>query len=233
MGAGHGILASVIPDNVKTSNWQPPPPGLSSESVMPEPRRSSRLKGKPLEAVTESSKVTKGKKSEPKASESKPKPKAVAAAATRAKAQPAVGDEFPAGIKLLDQEGEDVDLSEVVQSGVTVIFAYPRASTPGCTRQACGFRDLYPKFKGEDVAVFGLSADSVKAQKTFQTKQNLPYKLLSDPKYELIGKLGAKKTATGGIVRSHWIIKDGKFLVVKVGVKPEDSFNGALKEVEK
>lgn len=199
---------------------------------MPEPRRSSRIKAKPLEAATESAKVTKAKKSTPKATATESKPKEKAGAAP-SKAQPAEGDEFPGGIRLLDQEGEEVDVSETVKNGVTVIFAYPRASTPGCTRQACGFRDLYPKFKGEDVTVFGLSADSVKSQKTFQTKQNLPYQLLSDPKYELIGQLGAKKTASGGIVRSHWIIKDGKFLVVKVGVKPEDSFNGALKEIEK
>lgn len=142
-----------------------------------------------------------------------------------------VGDEFP-DVTLLDQQGNEVNVKEIAMKKTVVIFAYPRASTPGCTRQACGFRDSYPKFESKDVAVFGLSADSVKAQLNFHDKQKLQYQLLSDPEYKLITPLGAKKTATGGIVRSHWIVKNGKFTTVAVGISPEKSFTSALEDVQ-
>jgi peroxiredoxin Q/BCP len=83
-----------------------------------------------------------------------------------------------------------------------------------------------------DAVVFGLSADNPKAQKSFETKQKLPYQLLSDPKYELLAPLGAKKTAKGGVTRSHWVVKDGKFVLVAIGVKPDSSFVDALKAVK-
>lgn len=76
------------------------------------------------------------------------------------------------------------------------------------------------------------SADSVNAQKNFQTKQSLPYDLISDTKFELIGPLGAKKTAKGGVTRSHWIIKDGKIAVKALGISPVDSFTKALEYVK-
>jgi peroxiredoxin Q/BCP len=71
--------------------------------------------------------------------------------------------------------------------------------------------------------VFGISADSPNAQKNFKTKQKLPYSLLSDTKYQLLGPLAAKKTATGGVIRSHWIFRDGKLAEAKNGVKPDAS----------
>ncbi|ANB12951.1 Dot5p [Sugiyamaella lignohabitans] len=139
-----------------------------------------------------------------------------------------VGDAVP-DITLLDQDSKEVNLAEVAKSSpFVVIFAYPKANTPGCTRQACAYRDHHEEFKSADVRVFGLSADSPSAQKKFETKFDFPYQLLSDPKYELIGVLGAKKTATGGVTRSHWVIKDGKFVSVNVGVKPDDSWSKTL-----
>lgn len=140
------------------------------------------------------------------------------------------GDPVP-DVTLLDEEGNEVNIKEIASSKTVVLFAYPKASTPGCTRQVCGFRDSFPKFEAKDVAIFGLSADSVKAQKNFHDKQNLQYPLLSDPEYKLIEPLGAKKTATGGVTRSHWIIKNGKFSTVAVGITPEQSFTTALEYV--
>lgn len=80
--------------------------------------------------------------------------------------------------------------------------------------------------------MFGLSADSVKAQEKFHSKQKLTYQLLSDPEYKLIELLGAKKTAKGGIIRSHWIFKDGKIIVSAVQISPADSFTKALEQVQ-
>ncbi|KAK9471240.1 thioredoxin-like protein [Dipodascopsis tothii] len=178
----------------------------------------------------EESKPVKAKESKRKAAEKPKDEDEDETAAKKPRTELTVGDALPA-IVLKDQDGVDVDLAKVAADKTVVIFAYPRASTPGCTKQACGFRDLYPKFDSHKVAVFGLSADSVKAQKNFQTKQNLPYQLLSDEKYELIAALGAKKNPKG-IVRSHWIVKDGKLVVAELGVQATLSFTKALKEVE-
>lgn len=149
--------------------------------------------------------------------------------------QLSVGDSLPAGIVLKDHTGADVDISEIVKTSTSapvVVFAYPKASTPGCTKQVCGFRDEFPEFNGLGAKVFGLSADSVAAQAKFHDKQGLTYQLLSDPEYKLIEVLGAKKTAKGGVTRSHWVFADGKLAVKEVQISPADSYTKALKEVK-
>lgn len=161
------------------------------------------------------------------------KPKTEAAEETESTKTPEleVGDELPS-LKLLDNEENEVDVSEVAKnSKYLVIFAYPKALTPGCTRQACGFQKSYQSFVDNDTKVFGLSTDSPKAQQNFVDKQGLKYPLLSDPKRELIGLLGAKKSPSG-TKRSHWIFVDGKLAVKKVQVSPEDSFTTSLKDIE-
>lgn len=142
------------------------------------------------------------------------------------------GDTLPKNIQLELQNSEKIDLLEYAKKAhILVIFAYPRASTPGCTRQAKGFRDEYEELHGElNASVLGLSADSAKAQTGFKTKQNLPYDLICDTKKTLISLLGCKKQPSG-IIRSHFIFVDGVLKVKKVKVSPEDSFTGALKQV--
>ncbi|CAB4257176.1 similar to Saccharomyces cerevisiae YIL010W DOT5 Nuclear thiol peroxidase which functions as an alkyl-hydroperoxide reductase during post-diauxic growth [Maudiozyma barnettii] len=141
-----------------------------------------------------------------------------------------VGDEIPDMI-LKDQDDNDVSLRDVVKkSKIVVIFVYPKASTPGCTRQACGFRDNFDDLK-KYATVYGLSADNAIRQKNFQTKQNLPYNLLSDPKRELISILGCKKTPQSGIIRSHFVFYDGKLKFKRVKISPEESASDGKKEV--
>ncbi|KOG98877.1 thioredoxin peroxidase DOT5 [Saccharomyces eubayanus] len=141
-----------------------------------------------------------------------------------------IGDAIP-DLSLLNEDDESVSLKEIAKENkIVVFFVYPKASTPGCTRQACGFRDNFEDLK-EHAAVFGLSADSVISQKKFQTKQNLPYHLLSDPKREFIGLLGAKKTPLSGSIRSHFVFADGKLRFKRVKISPEVSVGDAKKEV--
>lgn len=142
-----------------------------------------------------------------------------------------VGDELPQ-IKLKDDHENEVDVADVVKNNkYVVIFAYPKALTPGCTRQACGFLKLYQSFVDNNTKVYGLSTDSPKAQLSFVSKQGLRFPLLSDPERQLIGLLGAKKTPSG-TKRSHWIFVDGKLAVKKVQILPEDSFTTALSDIE-
>lgn len=142
-----------------------------------------------------------------------------------------VGDAMP-NLTLEDQSGAKVDLAEAAKSAkYVVIFAYPKASTPGCTRQAKGFQKNHGRLRELDAVVFGLLADSPKAQLNFVTKQGLEYRLLLDPARALIGALGARKSPSG-VKRSHWIFSDGKLAVKRVQIGPEASIDGALAEVE-
>ncbi|AAS51903.1 ADL018Wp [Eremothecium gossypii ATCC 10895] len=159
-----------------------------------------------------------------------PKKAAAAEASTGPGGELQVGDVLPE-ITLKNQDQADVKLSDVVKKNkIVVLFAYPKASTPGCTRQACGFRDNYQELQKHAV-VFGISADSVKSQKSFQQKQKLPFDLLSDPKRELIGALGARKTAQTGVIRSHWVFVDGKLGSKRIKISPEMSIADGLSEV--
>lgn len=141
-----------------------------------------------------------------------------------------IGDPVP-DMSLLNQDGEQVSLKSIVRDNrIVVIFAYPKANTPGCTRQACGFRDNFDDLK-KHAKVFGLSADTTSAQKKFQDKFQLPFPLLCDPKRELVGILGAKKSPKSGIVRSHFIFCDGKLASKRLKVSPEVSVTDSKLEV--
>lgn len=142
-----------------------------------------------------------------------------------------VDDEIP-DLTLLDENEDEISLRDAAKkTKYLVIFAYPKASTPGCTRQVCGFQKNYKKLTELDTKVFGLSADKPKSQLNFVTKQKLEYPLLSDPTRELIGLLGAKKSPTG-IKRSHWIFVDGVLKIKKIQISPEVSVNSALEDIE-
>lgn len=133
-----------------------------------------------------------------------------------------IGGSLP-DLTLLNQSNKKISLQKLIKrKKILVIFAYPKASTPGCTRQVCAFRDSYDDLKSK-ATVIGVSSDTVNAQDKFHTKFELPYDLLSDPKRELIGLLGAKKTPSSGTIRSYWIFVEGKLKYKKIKVSPEDS----------
>jgi len=149
-------------------------------------------------------------------------------------AAPKVGDVITLegfGGEFETQDGTPVTLKQLVdesKAGV-VLFTYPKASTPGCTKQVCFFRDDYSDLTASGLSIFGLSGDSPKAQTTFKTKQNLPYDLLSNPSFSLIGAIGlqakpAKKTSRGVFI----IDKSGKVLAAETG-GPEPTKNVAKK----
>src|SRR6202046_4370767 len=77
-----------------------------------------------------------------------------------------------------------------------VLFFYPRADTPGCTIEACGFRDVFKKIQQAGAVVLGISRDTPKAQKKFKEKYNLPYTLLADPDMVLIKRYDLLKNKT-------------------------------------
>ncbi|QSL66197.1 hypothetical protein MERGE_000572 [Pneumocystis wakefieldiae] len=141
-----------------------------------------------------------------------------------------LGDKLP-DIILKNELGEDVYIQKIAEEHPVVIFAYPKASTPGCTVQGCGFRDNYDTIVSKNYQVYGLSMDSPKAQLNFKTMQNFPYHLLSDPRAELISFLGASKSGLK-TARSHWIFDKGGILSdMKIGVSPRDSVEQAMARI--
>ena len=128
---------------------------------------------------------------------------------------------------LKNQDGEDVSLSQFKGKPV-VLFFYPRADTPGCTIESCGFRDAFTKFKKAGIVVLGISRDTVKAQKKFKDKYDLPYDLLADDEMTLIKRFDLLKAKTmygkpvTGVKRTTYLIgPDQKLLHIFEDVKPE------------
>jgi thioredoxin-dependent peroxiredoxin len=121
-----------------------------------------------------------------------------------------VGDKAP-DFTLESDEGKEVSLKDYKGKRVLLYF-YPKASTPGCTVEACEFRDLHPKFEKADTVVLGVSADPVKALQNFKKKQKLNFPLLSDPTHKMIESYGVwrMKKFMGrsfkGVVRSSFLI---------------------------
>ena len=146
---------------------------------------------------------------------------------------PAVGELAP-DFELLNQNGESVKLSDYRGKKV-LLFAYPKAATPGCTTQACGFRDNFTRIETSDAVVLGLSPDEPAALAKWIKQESLPYDLLSDPEHQVLEAWAAwgEKSMYGkkymGVIRSHWIIgEDGKVIDAQVKVSPKKSVEKAL-----
>ena len=149
------------------------------------------------------------------------------------------GDKAPS-FKLKNQGGETVTLSELKGKPI-VLYFYPKDDTSGCTKEACNFKDEFPKFKKIKAEIIGISADSVKSHKKFAAKYDLPFNLLSDESKEVVEKYGVwkEKSMYGrkymGIERTTFIINSaGKiskiFPKVKVD-KHNQEVMEALKEL--
>jgi peroxiredoxin Q/BCP len=117
---------------------------------------------------------------------------------------------------LSDQDGRPVSLSDYRGRNVIVYF-YPKDDTPGCTKEAQGFRDLWQELQRRDVVVLGVSPDGPDSHTRFRAKHRLPFTLLADPDKEVMSRYGAfgKKTLYGklvrGVIRSTvWIDPEGK-----------------------
>ncbi|EGT2203184.1 thiol peroxidase [Clostridioides difficile] len=140
---------------------------------------------------------------------------------------------------LEDKDGNKVSMSDFKGKKVVVYF-YPKDNTPGCTRQACAFRNAYDGFKKEDVQVIGISKDSIKSHQKFAEKHELPFILLSDPDLVAIKAFDVwkekkmyGKTALG-VVRATYII-DENGIIEKVfeKAKPDTNAQEILEYLEK
>lgn len=139
---------------------------------------------------------------------------------------------------LSDKDGNAVSLSDFAGKTV-VLYFYPRDNTPGCTRQACAFARSYEGFKRKDVAVIGISKDSVASHLKFAQKYELPFVLLSDPELQAIQAYDVwqEKKMCGkvsmGVVRTTYLIDaDGVIEKVMPKVKPDTNADEILAYLE-
>lgn len=144
-----------------------------------------------------------------------------------------VGEMAP-DFELLSDAGEPVRLSQLRGKKV-ILYFYPKDDTPGCTTQACGFRDAYPAIEEKNAVVLGVSPDGQKAHQKFKTKFNLPFTLLVDDQHAVAEAYGVwvEKNMYGkkymGVERSHFVIDEaGRLAEVARKVKPEDSVKSAV-----
>ncbi len=128
-----------------------------------------------------------------------------------------VGDKAPA-FSLANQEGQTIHLADYQGQKSLVIYFYPKDETPGCTKEACSFRDSYEAFMDAGAEVIGISADSVASHQAFAENRRLPFQLLSDPDKAVSNAYGVKGALLGlfpgretfvvdkkGIIRHHFV----------------------------
>ena len=132
------------------------------------------------------------------------------------------------------ENGETVRLKDLRGQKV-VLYFYPRDDTPGCTKEACSFRDAFADFKKRDIKVFGVSVDSEASHKKFAAKYKLPFTLLADPDHSIAdayGVYGEKKfmgRTYMGVKRITFLIDEkGKVKKVFEKVKPEEHAQDVL-----
>ena len=136
---------------------------------------------------------------------------------------------------LPDQNGNPVSLSEYRGKKV-ILYFYPRDNTPGCTKQACGFAELYPQFQQKNAVVIGINHNSVTSHKKFEEKYSLPFTLLSDKETNVLAEYGVWKEkknvgkVTMGVVRTTYLIdEDGVIRAAMDKVKAEENPGGLVR----
>ena len=137
-----------------------------------------------------------------------------------------INDKAP-DFRTTDENGKEV-ASKDFRGKTIVLYFYPKADTPGCTKEACGFRDTYKKIEKTGAVLAGISADTAGAQKKFQDKFSLPFMLLADAEKKIANQFGVvkEKNMYGrkvmGIARTTFVIgPDGKIKLIFKNVKPE------------
>ena len=149
-----------------------------------------------------------------------------------ARAEPlTVGTSAPQ-ITAKNQDAQDVVFGDVYAKGITLVYFYPKAETPGCTKEACSLRDSYATLHGNGgngLQILGVSRDTPEAQKKFKDHQNLPFTLIADTDGKVAEAFHVPMIPVVGVpMRQSFIIKDGKVAWASLSAQT----SGAAKEVQ-
>ena len=130
----------------------------------------------------------------------------------------------------VDQNGKPLIFADVYAKGITLVYFYPKAETPGCTAEACSLRDAYEALNARGLQILGVSKDGVAAQKKFQENRKLPFMLVADPEGKVAEAFHVPLIPMIGVTkRQSFLIQDGKL----VWSSPNAQTSGAAQEVQK
>ncbi|MFG1519203.1 MAG: peroxiredoxin [Thermoplasmataceae archaeon] len=141
-----------------------------------------------------------------------------------------VGDTAP-DFESINEEGKSVSLKEFRGKPV-VLYFYPKDDTPGCTAEACSFRDNFEEFQKKGVVVLGVSIDSPKSHKNFKDKYNLNFPLISDKSREIVEMYGATSDSKSAKRVTFIIDRNGKIAYVYSKVTPKDHSVEVMKKLQ-
>ncbi len=141
-----------------------------------------------------------------------------------------VGADAPK-IKAINEEGKEVDFDEAYQKGLVLVYFYPKADTPGCTKQACSLRDAFAELTEKGITVFGVSHDGPAEQKAFKEKYKLPFTLIADQKNEVINAFGVPANKLQLASRQAFLIKGGKIVWRDLTASTEEQAKDVLAAV--
>jgi peroxiredoxin Q/BCP len=138
-------------------------------------------------------------------------------------------DPLPVGapapkITATDEQGKPIALADVYAKGITLVYFYPKAGTPGCTAEACSLRDSYTTLHGEGLQIIGVSRDAADSQKHFQDEYHLPFTLVADRDGNVAKAFGVPMMGFLPIAsRESFIVKDGRIAWTSVHAKTKGS----------
>lgn len=145
-----------------------------------------------------------------------------------------IGTQAPT-FTLKNKEGEDIHFGDLIGKKNIVLYFYPKNETPGCTKEACGFRDLYEDFIEAGAEVVGVSGDSIRSHQKFANNRRLPFILLSDPDLK-VHKLYEVSSTLFGILRNRITYVIDKEGIVRYAFKSQININkhvgGSLEVVQ-
>lgn len=121
-----------------------------------------------------------------------------------------VGAQAP-DITAMNQDGEKVSFNDIYKKGITLVYFYPKANTPGCTKEACSLRDSFADLSGRGLQILGVSEDKADAQKDFQAKFKLPFTLIADHDGAVAKAFGVP-TMMGFAKRQSFLVQNGKIV---------------------
>ena len=134
-------------------------------------------------------------------------------------------------VPCVDEEGKAFSLADTYKKGITLVYFYPKADTPGCTKQACALRDDWAGIQALGIQVLGVSMDEPAAQKAFKEKYKLPFPLLADSEGKIVEAFGVAKIRAGFATRQSFLVKDGKIVWSDTDVKPDSHLENVKKAV--
>lgn len=139
----------------------------------------------------------------------------------------ALGSKAP-DVSSVDHEGNPIDLGEALGEGTVLVFFYPKAMTPGCTKQACSLRDGWDKLQKQEIGIYGVSSDSAKRQAEFRDKHSLPFTLIADT-----NKAVADAFGKGRWSRQAYLFKDGVLVWRDLSASTAGQMDDVIKALDK